>query len=78
MGDVLPITFLSVPYPKEARALQSYGLPQRLYGAFGRDRTADTWIFNPLLYQLSYKGIKWWRCGESNPEFLNANQMCSR
>ena len=28
-----------------------------LNGALRRDRTADTWIFNPLLYQLSYKGI---------------------
>jgi hypothetical protein len=26
-------------------------------GAEGRTRTADTWIFNPLLYQLSYLGI---------------------
>ena len=25
-------------------------------GAFGRNRTNDTWIFSPLLYQLSYKG----------------------
>ena len=27
------------------------------YGAFGRNRTNDTRIFSPLLYQLSYKGI---------------------
>ena len=26
-------------------------------GAQGRNRTADTRIFNPLLYQLSYLGI---------------------
>ena len=26
-------------------------------GASGRDRTGDTRIFNPLLYQLSYRGI---------------------
>jgi hypothetical protein len=26
-------------------------------GASGRIRTADTRIFNPLLYQLSYRGI---------------------
>ena len=26
------------------------------YGAWGRSRTADTRIFNPLLYQLSYPG----------------------
>ena len=27
-------------------------------GASGRNRTSDTWIFSPLLYQLSYRGIK--------------------
>ncbi len=27
-----------------------------LNGAWGRDRTADTGIFSPLLYQLSYPG----------------------
>ena len=26
-------------------------------GAWGRIRTTDTRIFNPLLYQLSYSGI---------------------
>ena len=25
-------------------------------GASGRNRTSDTWIFSPLLYQLSYRG----------------------
>ena len=29
----------------------------RIYGAPGRSRTNDTRIFNPLLYQLSYRGI---------------------
>ena len=35
----------------------------RIYGSFwnrgasGRNRTNDTWIFSPLLYQLSYRGI---------------------
>ena len=28
------------------------------HGASGRNRTNDTRIFNPLLYQLSYRGIK--------------------
>ena len=28
----------------------------RKFGAFGRNRTNDTRIFSPLLYQLSYKG----------------------
>lgn len=27
-------------------------------GAWGRIRTTDTWIFNPLLYQLSYPGAR--------------------
>ena len=26
-------------------------------GAQSRNRTSDTWIFSPLLYQLSYRGI---------------------
>ena len=35
------------------------------HGASGRNRTNDTWIFSPLLYQLSYKGLpqKKWRPG---------------
>ena len=28
----------------------------RIFGASGRTRTNDTWIFSPLLYQLSYRG----------------------
>ena len=28
----------------------------RKYGAQGRNRTSDTGIFSPLLYQLSYRG----------------------
>ena len=28
------------------------------YGAQSRNRTSDTWIFNPLLYQLSYLGCR--------------------
>ena len=28
----------------------------RIFGASGRNRTNDTWIFSPLLYQLSYRG----------------------
>ncbi len=28
-----------------------------LYGAAGRNRTADTRIFSPLLYRLSYRGM---------------------
>ena len=29
----------------------------RTVGASGRNRTSDTRIFSPLLYQLSYRGI---------------------
>ena len=28
------------------------------FGGLGRDRTADTRIFNPLLYQLSYRALR--------------------
>ena len=30
----------------------------RIHGASGRNRTNDTRIFSPLLYQLSYRGKK--------------------
>ena len=32
----------------------------RIFGASGRNRTTDTGIFSPLLYQLSYRG----KCGD--------------
>ena len=38
----------------------------RINGASGRNRTNDTRIFSPLLYQLSYRG-KWRPEGDSNP-----------
>ena len=28
------------------------------YGGLGQNRTADTRIFNPLLYQLSYRAVR--------------------
>ncbi len=31
----------------------------RINGASDRNRTNDTGIFSPLLYQLSYRGKKW-------------------
>lgn len=36
-----------------------------LHGGAGQNRTADTWSFNPLLYQLSYRAKRFRR--ESNP-----------
>ncbi len=38
---------------------KAYEFPRKplfLYGAEGRNRTADTGIFSPLLYRLSYLG----------------------
>jgi hypothetical protein len=32
-------------------------------GAWGRNRTSDTRIFNPLLYRLSYPGVPKYRLG---------------
>ena len=38
------------------------------YGGLGRNRTADTRIFSPLLYRLSYQAfLKWRSRRESNP-----------
>lgn len=39
------------PYKKEGLEIG------RKNGGSGRDRTADTGIFNPLLYRLSYRGV---------------------
>ncbi len=33
-------------------------IEQRKFGGLGRNRTTDTRIFNPLLYQLSYRAFK--------------------
>ncbi len=30
-----------------------------MFGGLGRNRTTDTRIFNPLLYQLSYRAKRW-------------------
>ncbi len=40
---------------------------RRFQRATGWNRTNDTWIFSPLLYQLSYSGIKKSGRRESNP-----------
>jgi hypothetical protein len=36
------------------------------YGGLGRNRTADTRIFSPLLYRLSYQADSWLRGQDSN------------
>ena len=38
-------------------ALYQMSYIRMLFGASGRNRTIDTGIFSPLLYQLSYRGI---------------------
>jgi hypothetical protein len=52
-------------------------------GAQGRNRTADTRIFNPLLYRLSYLGEKDFpynssECGLSTGKFEFCYLACSR
>ena len=57
------------PPPWQGGALPNELNPQN--GASGRNRTNDTRIFSPLLYQLSYRGISGWRLGwGSNPRPL--------
>ena len=47
-----------------------------IFGAEGRNRTADTRIFSPLLYRLSYLGILW--CCASLCEGGGAEEVCRR
>ncbi len=49
-GDALPLSYSRISKGK------AKSLPGILNGASGRNRTADTRIFSPLLYQLSYRG----------------------
>ena len=58
------IPFFGAGYEARTRYLHlgKVALYQMSYiriGASGRNRTSDTGIFSPLLYQLSYRGI--WR-----------------
>ena len=46
------------PFGFQDRPLQpGLGIPPYSYGGSGRNRTADTRIFSPLLYLLSYRAI---------------------
>jgi hypothetical protein len=47
-----PVFLLS--WKDRARGTETRELKSRNESGQGRDRTADTWIFSPLLYQLSY------------------------
>ena len=40
----------------QSAAFSQTSLP--FHNGAGRNRTADTWSFNPLLYRLSYRAIK--------------------
>ena len=59
----------SLPPPWQGGALPDELCPRN--GAQSRNRTSDTWIFSPLLYQLSYLGrsfsAPWSADGESQP-----------
>ncbi len=55
-----PADYKSAALPIELHQLNKQN------GAFERNRTTDTGIFSPLLYQLSYKG-KWRPEGDLNP-----------
>ncbi len=62
-GALLPIS----PAPRndphlqraEPRARSMKQIHEEGSGAQDRNRTSDTRIFNPLLYQLSYLGTRW-------------------
>ena len=43
---------------KKPRRANSTGLRSGV----GKNRTADTWIFSPLLYHLSYDTVSVWEC----------------
>ena len=43
-------------YAKEKTAV-FFRRQRFLFGGLGRNRTTDTRIFNPLLYQLSYRAV---------------------
>ena len=46
-------------------------------GASGRNRTNDTRIFSPLLYQLSYRGIwnKWNQKENGDPDGARTHDL---
>ncbi len=51
--------FLSFPIQSESQkrlVFPNFYLEKRRRG-WGRNRTADTWIFSPLLYRLSYPAV---------------------
>ena len=66
----------SLPPPWQGAALPDELRPQN--GASGRSRTNDTRIFNPLLYQLSYRGIFGDRDGARTCDPLLVRQMLSQ
>ena len=42
---------------EKPRTAELYGASCEIRGGLGRNRTTDTRIFNPLLYQLSYQAV---------------------
>ncbi len=55
----------STPQPLEGIELNRVKRRSLLNGAEAQNRTADTRLFRPLLYQLSYLGIVRTYCGRT-------------
>ncbi|MFM2120655.1 MAG: hypothetical protein RL722_2123 [Pseudomonadota bacterium] len=51
-GDLIEVAVLGCPSMKRGHELRT------VFGGQGRNRTTDTRIFNPLLYQLSYLALR--------------------
>ena len=67
-----PTDYKSVALPIE---LPAYFI--KINGGSGRNRTADTRIFSPLLYRLSYRALLKWRSRPgSNRHLLRDRQAC--
>ena len=80
---VLPLNYIPIyggewirTTEPEGADLQSAAFSQTslpLQNGAGRNRTADTWSFNPLLYQLSYRAING-PCGNRTRDLLRDRQ----
>ena len=62
------------PRPWQGRALPNELNPH--YGASGRNRTNDTRIFSPLLYQLSYLGIPFMLFPNNINKYITCFPIC--
>jgi hypothetical protein len=63
--------------PNNLLLFRKYSNFKYLNGAQSRNRTSDTRIFNPLLYQLSYLGTLWpkWAAGPLGLRVIAATRL---